>query len=46
MSFKDASGKIVNDHGKYGVIWKKQSDGSWKVLSDIFNSDLPAAASP
>jgi ketosteroid isomerase-like protein len=23
-------------------VWKKQADGSWKVLCDMFNSDLPA----
>jgi uncharacterized protein (TIGR02246 family) len=32
------------DHGKYVAVWKKQSDGSWKVEADIFNSDLPAGA--
>ena len=33
----------VNDTGKYIEIWKKQADGTWKVVRDIFNSDLPAA---
>lgn len=42
MSFNDPSGKQVNDRGKYVTVWKKQADGSWKVLLDIFNSDLPA----
>ena len=46
MSFKDPSGKTVNDRGKYVTVWKKQSDGSWKVLNDIFNSDLPATPVP
>lgn len=38
----------VADHGKYIGIWRKQPDGSWKVLRDIFNSDvpLPARATP
>ena len=39
MSFKDPSGKTVEDHGKYVTIWKKQG-GKWKVASDIFNTDL------
>jgi len=39
----DASGKPVNDHGKYVVIFKKQTDGAWKVVADIWNSDLPVA---
>lgn len=33
----------INDTGKYIEIWKKQADGSWKVVRDIFNSDLPPA---
>jgi ketosteroid isomerase-like protein len=36
----------VGDKGKYVEIWKKQRDGSWKVLLDVYNSDLPAPASP
>ena len=41
MNFKDASGKTNHDKGKYLTVWKKQADGSWKVLYDMFNSDLP-----
>ena len=40
----DASGKPVNDRGKYVEIFKKQTDGTWKVVADIWNSDLPASA--
>lgn len=29
------------DSGKYIEIWQKQSDGSWKLVRDIFNSDIP-----
>jgi ketosteroid isomerase-like protein len=38
---KGASGKGSVDKGKYLTVWKKQADGSWKVLFDIFNTDLP-----
>src|SRR5437762_12441571 len=41
----DATGKPVNDHGKYVEIFKKQADGTWKVVVDIWNSDLPAVPS-
>jgi ketosteroid isomerase-like protein len=41
MNLKDASGKTVAYKGKYLTVWKKQEDGSWKVLYDMFNSDLP-----
>ena len=42
LSVNDAQGKPITDHGKYTTIWKKQTDGSWKVAVDMFNSDLPA----
>jgi len=41
FSFKDPSGKTIDDKGKYVTVWKKQADGSWKVVRDIFNSDMP-----
>ena len=41
----DASGKPVNDRGKYVEVWEKQADGKWKCGADIWNSDLPGAAS-
>jgi ketosteroid isomerase-like protein len=41
LTFKDATGKPLSDKGKYVTVWKKQKDGTWKVLLDIFNSDLP-----
>jgi ketosteroid isomerase-like protein len=34
----------TNDTGKYIEIWRKQTDGSWRVVRDMFNSDLPLAA--
>src|SRR6266571_3260986 len=40
----DASGKPAKDRGKYVEIFKKQADGIWKVIVDIWNSDLPAPA--
>jgi len=44
-SFKDGSGKTIHNKGKYLTVWKKQADGSWKVLYDMFNSDLPSSPS-
>jgi ketosteroid isomerase-like protein len=38
--------EAVGDTGKYVEIWKKQGDGTWKVVLDIFNSDLAAPVSP
>ena len=39
---KDDSGKPITDKGKYLEVWKKQADGSWKCVADMFSSDLPA----
>ena len=41
MTFTDPSGKTIPDKGKYVTVWKKQTDGSWKVMLDIFNTDMP-----
>jgi uncharacterized protein (TIGR02246 family) len=34
-------GKPMHDVGKYLVVWKKQADGSYKMLRDIENNDQP-----
>jgi len=44
LTMNDASGKPVNDRGKYVEVWEKQADGKWKCGTDIWNSDLPAPA--
>ena len=31
-------GKVNVEHGKYTSIWKKQKDGSWKVVLDMGNA--------
>jgi ketosteroid isomerase-like protein len=33
----------TKDTGKYCEVWKKRLDGKWKVATDMFSSDLPAA---
>ena len=47
----EINGRPLDDHGKYVTNWKKQADGSWKVVVDAFNSDVemmpgPAGAAP
>lgn len=42
----DAAGKPMTDKGKYLEVWKKQADGSWKCVADMFNTNLPAAPPP
>jgi len=43
LTMNDASGKPVNDRGKYVEVWEKQADGKWQCGTDIWNSDLPAS---
>jgi uncharacterized protein (TIGR02246 family) len=42
---KDPHAQLVNDSGKFVEVWKKQADGKWKTVADIFNSDLPEVKS-
>jgi len=39
-----ADGKSAKDSGNYLTVWKKQADGTWKILVDTWATDLPAAA--
>jgi uncharacterized protein (TIGR02246 family) len=36
------TGAEIKDKGKYLTVWKRQPDGTWKIVRDINNSDLPA----
>jgi ketosteroid isomerase-like protein len=45
FTMSDASGKPINDRGKYLEVWEKQTDGNWKCRADMWNSDLAAPAS-
>ena len=44
LTMNDASGKPINDRGKYLEVWEKQTDGNWKCAADMWNSDLAASA--
>jgi uncharacterized protein (TIGR02246 family) len=41
MDFPAGSG-APQDLGKFIEVWARQSDGSWLMVDDIFNSNLPA----
>ena len=42
VTLVDPIGNRMKDRGKYLTVYRKQSDGTWKVMADMGNSDLPA----
>ena len=48
VSFKLPGNKEkMSDQGKYVVVWQKQSDGSWKIKTESWNTDsFPIRESP
>ncbi len=40
---KDANGNPVVTSGRYITMWRKQPDGTWKVVLDAGANDAPAA---
>ncbi|MGZ2372076.1 YybH family protein [Ancylomarina sp. YFZ004] len=43
MTLTPEGGEAITDSGKYIEIRKKQTDGSWLLTHDIFNSDIEIA---
>jgi ketosteroid isomerase-like protein len=42
LHYNGADGKPQIEKGSYLTTWKKQKDGSWKVVSDIGSPDPPS----
>lgn len=42
MTGSDADGQPVTESGHYVVVWRKEADGTWKVVVDAPLSDPPA----
>jgi len=41
MTMSGPNGALATDKGKDMSVWVKQSDGTWKMVADTFNSDMP-----
>lgn len=46
MTMSPPGAPAIADSGKYLEIWRKQSDGSWKSVRDMFSSDIPLPPPP
>ena len=42
FTLPSAGGGRMRDEGKYLVVFRRQSDGSWRSVADMFSSDQPA----
>lgn len=40
INFSTSKMPDVKDHGKYLTVWEKQSDNSWKIKAETWNSDV------
>ena len=41
VTFTDADGQPASDRIRDFHVWTKQTDGSWKIVVDIWNSAMP-----
>jgi ketosteroid isomerase-like protein len=41
LALSPPGGAPVQDVGKYVVVYRRQPNGAWRAVSDIFNSDQP-----
>lgn len=39
MTMPDSTGALITQYNKVVTVWKKQEDGSWKNVVDMWNSD-------
>jgi ketosteroid isomerase-like protein len=46
VAARDENGAQVRRSGKYCMVWKKQGDGSWKVILDIANGTAATVTEP
>ena len=44
LTLNDPEGNPVTEKGRWVTVWKKQADGSWKCVADIWNSDRPTTS--
>jgi uncharacterized protein (TIGR02246 family) len=46
FAFSDIRGNKFEDEGKFLTVWRRLPDGTWKIVADTMNSDLPLPPPP
>jgi ketosteroid isomerase-like protein len=34
------NGKPVEEPGKFVTVWRRESDGKWRIVLDTYNTDI------
>ena len=46
MDIERPTSPVISDTGKYSTVWRLQSDGTWKIYADCWNSNAPMRLIP